>query len=95
MSLDLKTIVLASTLVVGSSASAWAFGGIGCADLPEYDRAQGALEGMTGACDMSVEQARRIVAAQGQPAVVAEPGQSPQRRHHRHRRALSRPISAE
>ena len=85
MALDFKTISLATTLVIATSAPAWAFGGIGCTDLPEYDRAQGALEGMTGACDMSVEQARRIVAAQDHPVVVAQP--LAPRRHHRHRRA--------
>lgn len=85
MALDFKTISLATTLVIATSASAWAFGGIGCTDLPEYDRAQGALEGMTGACDMSVDQARRIVTAQDHPVVVAQPPAS--RGHHRRRRA--------
>lgn len=59
--------------------------GAGCADLPEYYRAVGALEGMPGACDMSVEQARRIVAAeqggQQQSSAPAAPV-----RHRRHRR---------
>lgn len=45
--------------------SAWAWGIPGCTDLPEYERALGALQGMTSACDMSVERAREIVAAHG------------------------------
>ena len=86
--MSLKHTVTATALImtIAAPAPAWAFGAMGCADLPEYYRAVGALEGMPGACDMSVEQARRIVAAQAGPA--AQPvAQAP--RHHRHRvRAL-------
>lgn len=46
-------------------APAWAWTSPGCANLPEYERALGALQGMTSACDMSIEAANRIVAAQG------------------------------
>ena len=80
-----KTIALALTIMLASPASAWAFGGIGCADLPDYDRASGALEGMTGACDMTIEQARRIHAAQDGPAAIAQPV-APSHRHHRYHR---------
>lgn len=54
-------------LVAGlmASGSAWAWGVPGCINLPEYERALGALQGMTSACDMSVERAREIVAAHG------------------------------
>lgn len=82
-----RTMALALAIAVASPATAFAFGGIGCTDLPEYDRAQGALEGMTGACDMSVEQARRIVAAQDGAAAGARPAGSALHRRHRHRRA--------
>ena len=42
---------------------AFAYSGLGCTNLPAYDRAVGALQGMPGACDMTVEEAKRIVAA--------------------------------
>nr|WP_210274961.1 hypothetical protein [Methylobacterium fujisawaense] len=75
-------------------ASAWAWGVPGCTNLPEYNRALGALQGMTSACDMSVEEARRIVAAHdgvapGPPAAAAEPQAMP-RVAPRHRRARAR-----
>ena len=55
-----RTMTLA--LALAAPASAWAYSGLGCTNLPEYDRAVGALEGMPSACDMSIERARRIVA---------------------------------
>ena len=83
----MKPILLAIALSALAPASAFAFGGIGCTDLPEHDRAVGALEGMTGACDMSVEQARRILARDGgQPTDAA-----PQPRRHRSYRAVQQP----
>ncbi|MGX9983841.1 hypothetical protein ABC766_14395 [Methylobacterium fujisawaense] len=86
---DLVALVLAAVGIV--PASAWAWGVPGCTNLPEYNRALGALQGMTSACDMSVEEARRIVAAHdgvapGPPAVAAEPQATP-RAVPRHRRA--------
>ena len=71
---------LLSALLIATASPAWAFGGgAGCADLPEYARAQGALEGMTGACDMSVERARQITAAHdaaaGGPAGLYDPAE--------------------
>lgn len=54
-------LVLAATLA--APFGAWAYSGLGCTNLPEYDRAVGALQGMPGACDMTIEQAKRIVAA--------------------------------
>ena len=73
---------------------AWAWGVPGCTNLPEYNRALGALQGMTSACDMSVEEARRVIAAHdgivAPPPVVAPPRAAPPRRvyrrHHRKRR---------
>ena len=62
MSRITTTGLLALTLALASPATAWAYSGLGCTDLPEYDRAVGALQGMPGACDMSLEQAKRIVA---------------------------------
>ena len=92
MSLKEGPIVLALAMMVASPATAWAFGaGAGCADLPEYDRAVGALEGMPGACDMSVEQARRIIAAQnGQADVGQSLVPAPHRRHKHHRARMPR-----
>lgn len=75
----LKHFVLLAVVVCSPSA-AWAYGGIGCTNLPEYDRAMGALEGMTGACDMTVEQARRIVAEHdGHSAAVRPTNSAPHR----------------
>lgn len=74
---------------------AWAWGVPGCTNLPEYNRALGALQGMTSACDMSVEEARRVIAAHDgvvAPPAVAPPQVKPpevasqprvRRRHHR------------
>ncbi len=56
------TRLLVLGLSLASPATAWAYSGLGCPDLPEYDRAVGALQGMPGACDMSIEKAKRIVA---------------------------------
>ena len=70
---------------------AWAWGVPGCTNLPEYNRALGALQGMTSACDMSVEEARRVIAAHdgvaAPPPAVAPPQVAPPPRvHRRHRR---------
>ena len=88
----LVALVLAAVGIV--PAFAWAWGVPGCTNLPEYNRALGALQGMTSACDMSVEEARRIVAAHdgvapGPPAAAAEPQAMP-RVAPRHRRARAR-----
>ena len=83
--MSMKAILLAVCLSAIAPASAFAFGAIGCTDLPEHDRAVGALEGMTGACDMSVEQARHILARDGgQPDAVPHP-------RRRHRRTTQQP----
>ena len=58
-------------LATMGAAPAWAWGVPGCTNLPEYNRALGALQGMTSACDMSVEEARRVIAAHD--GVVAPP----------------------
>lgn len=61
----LKTSLAVSALIAGmvGPAPAWAWTSPGCTNLPEYERALGALQGMTNACDMSIEKANRIVAA--------------------------------
>lgn len=61
--ISLAVTVLVSGLAI--PAPAWAWTSPGCTNLPEYERALGALQGMTSACDMSVENASRIAAAQG------------------------------
>ena len=87
MSFNDRIVVLALVTVIAAPAPAWAFGGGagGCSNLPEIYRAQGALQGMTSACDMSVEEARRILAAQGGPA-YQQAAPAPLVHHRRHRR---------
>lgn len=86
MSISKSAVAVVLAAGVTCPGYAWAFGaGAGCADLPDYYRAQGALQGMTGACDMSVEQARHIVAAQDGIAAVYSQAPAPHRSH-RHRR---------
>ena len=67
MAVRFKKSLAVTTLAAGLAgpAPAWAWTSPGCANLPEYERALGALQGMTSACDMSIEAANRIVAAQG------------------------------
>ena len=65
--MPVPTRLVATALLISlcAPAPARAWGVPGCVNLPEYERALGALEGAPGPCDMSVEEARRIVAAQG------------------------------
>ena len=81
--------MLALLTAIAVPAAAWGQGGggPGCTNLPLYNRALGALQGMTSACDMSVEEARRIVAAQqGGPAVdERQVAPRPRARYRRHR----------
>ena len=87
MSVKQDAIVLALMAMIMSPATAWAFGGgAGCADLPDYARATGVLEGIPSGCDMSVEQARRIVAAHDGQSVVDQPV-APRHVHRKHHRA--------
>lgn len=63
----IKTSVAAISLIAGllMSAPVLAWSVPGCINLPEYERALATLRGMASACGMSVEEASRIVAAQG------------------------------
>lgn len=93
---------LALMAIVMAPATAWAWGVPGCTNLPEYNRALGALQGMTSACDMSVERARAVIAEHdgvpmAQPPVASPPRvrarRRPGRTHHksaRHRRPAER-----
>ncbi len=83
--MSLKHQAVALALLIAAPAPAWAQGAFGCINLPEYARAQGALQGMESACDMTIAQARRILAAQGGGA-VAEPVAPAPRVHRRHRK---------
>ena len=67
MIMRFQTSLAVAALVAGLAgpAPAWAWTSPGCTNLPEYERALGALQGMTSACDMSIEKANRIAAAQG------------------------------
>ena len=79
-----RVSVLAVAATMAAPVQAWAFGGggaPGCSNLPEYARAAGTLEGLSS-CDMSVEQARRIVAAHDGQA-YQQPDAPVRRRHHR------------
>lgn len=81
MSLKHDVFALAVVAAMAAPIPAWAFGGggsPGCSNLPDYARAAGTLEGLSS-CDMSIAQARAIVAAHDgyQPAVPA--------RYRRHR----------
>ena len=89
MSFKEKAVVVALMTTIAAPVPAWAFGGGGggCSDLPEYYRAQGALQGMTSSCDMTIEEARRIIAQQdGSAAVYPQVAPAPLV-HHRHRKA--------
>ncbi|MCJ2088577.1 hypothetical protein MKK88_21725 [Methylobacterium sp. E-005] len=94
MSLRMGLAGVTLALMGAAPAPAWAWGVPGCTNLPEYNRALGALQGMTSACDMSVEEARRVVAAHdgvvAPPTVAAPPLVAPpprvHRRHHRNMR---------
>ena len=63
----LRTSLAVTALVAGLAgpAPARAWTSPGCTNLPEYERALGALQGMTSACDMSIEQANEIAAVEG------------------------------
>ncbi|MDP4006270.1 hypothetical protein [Methylobacterium sp. NEAU K] len=78
--------VLVLVATIGAPAAAWAWGVPGCTNLPEYNRALGALQGMTSACDMTVEEARRVVAAHDGVPVVEQPAApAPRLQDRRHR----------
>jgi hypothetical protein len=86
-------------ILIGAPSAAWAWGVPGCANLPEYNRAIGALQGMTSACDMSVAEARRVIAAHdgvtAGPPAVTDPQAAPRLRarprgRHDHRVAIHR-----
>ncbi len=79
-------LALATGLAVPTIASAQGVGVPGCINLPEINRAMGALQGMTSACDMSVEEARRVIAEYHGTTVAPEP--APPRPRVRHPRRL-------
>ncbi|MCJ2095350.1 hypothetical protein MKK67_23025 [Methylobacterium sp. J-072] len=98
-----RAAMLALVTLMVAPATAWAWGVPGCTNLPEYNRALGALQGMTSACDMSVERARQVIAEHdgvpvAQPPVVAPPrvqarrnaGRAHHHRASRHRHAARR-----
>ncbi|KAB1071687.1 hypothetical protein F6X51_19130 [Methylobacterium planeticum] len=74
-------------MTLTASEPAWAFGFPGCPNLPEYARAVGTLDGLS-TCGLTVEEARRIVAAHDGPAVLPQEGTPlPQAHRPRHGRA--------
>jgi hypothetical protein len=94
--------LLALVTLLAGPTPARAWGVPGCTNLPEYNRALGALQGMTSACDMSVERARQVIAEHDGVPAVASPAAPPPRikarrhpgrahhRGHRHRHAAGR-----
>ncbi|MCJ2141346.1 hypothetical protein [Methylobacterium sp. E-066] len=92
-----RAAVLALVTLMVAPATAWAWGVPGCTNLPEYNRALGALQGMTSACDMSVERARQVIAEHDGVPVAQPPVAPPRvqaRRHagraHHHRASRHR-----
>lgn len=86
MSITDRAVFLAVSAIAMASAPALAFfGAPGCTNLPLYNRALGALQGMTSACDMTIDEARRIIAAEGNPAAVRQSAPSPRAPLRRHR----------
>ncbi len=86
--MSLKHVAVVALATMAAPATALAFGaGAGCADLPEYYRAVGVLQGIPSTCGLSVEEARRIVYGQSAPAAVygqaAPPAPHARHRHHR------------
>ena len=64
MSITDRTVFLAVSAIAMASAPALAFfGAPGCTNLPLYNRALGALQGMTSACDMTIDEAVEFFAA--------------------------------
>ena len=102
MPLKITAVVLFSVTTIATPVTAWAWGAPGCTNLPEYNRALGALQGMTSACDMSVEKARQVIAEHdGVPAAAplqaAPTPLDPNRRRvvrHRHKAAHVRRHAA-
>ena len=85
MTVNSAAVLALVVTTIATPASAWAFTGVGgCTSLPEYYRAVGALQGMTSACNMTIEEARRIVAAYGSPTVYQQVVPEPRPAHRRH-----------
>lgn len=83
-------LALAAVCAIPACVQAQGVGVPGCINLPEVNRAMGALQGMESACDMSVEQARRVIAEYNGTSVVPEP--VPPRPHVRHPRRTQREL---
>jgi len=78
-------LALVTTVLLAAPAPARAWGVPGCSNLPEYNRALGALQGMTSACDMSVARAREVIAEHdGVPVVVPQAAPPPRVQVRRH-----------
>lgn len=85
-------LALVTTVLLVAPAPVRAWGVPGCTNLPEYNRALGALQGMTSACDMSVARAREVIAEhdgvlvvvpQAAPPPRVQVRRHPARSHHR------------
>ena len=86
MSLNHRIAALAFVSAIAAPATAWGMGiGIGCANLPVYNRAIGTLQGISS-CGFTVDQARRIIAERDGPAAVYQEVAPPPRAYHRHQK---------
>lgn len=74
---------LALVATIAAPVTAWAWGVPGCPNLPAYNRALGTLQGLT-TCGMTLEEARRVIAAHDGPG-AAEQQVAPAPRAHQRR----------
>lgn len=80
-----KILLVALATTLAAPAAAHALGFAGCFDLPEYNRALGTLQGLS-TCGMTVEEARRVVAAHDGPAAAQQVAPTQLVQHPRHRK---------
>lgn len=81
MSHKIMTLVLAIAGVAAWSSPSFAFGAIGCTNLPDHDRATATIENGDQSCGMSTAEANRILAQDQR--VAAPPATPTPRVHHR------------
>ena len=93
MSLRSCPAVLVLMISLAAPSAAWAFGFAGCPNLPDYNRALGTLQGMT-VCGMTIEQARRVIAAHDGSTIADRQVAPAYQAHHRRDRRPPRHRAA-
>lgn len=78
-----RTAILAMLGLMASSAPSFAMSGLGCPDLPLYYRAVGTVINGGGACGLTMEQARAILAKENGPSDSVLPPAPATGKHHR------------